>query len=274
MKSGRIESGPSGLIFMSFSSSIFKFGYFCGMVWSCHSYNVFFIVCVWSKGCNKRFSHWYQYGFDMLLAYTYLAICFGMIFIVLLLGLGDKVITRSKDDRKVLLVLSHIGFLLESLINASKRYRDVYHMLLTSVSQNRVMASLGFSLVDARSSGSLFIVLVYYEYVLVICLWSYKELAFWSLWSTLASGLSYLIIDLIIWLIIIFGLVRLCLAAHVYGGDGLIWRIHNVWLLLVLKVCRAFGPLMYAVIFVRMFRSSRHTMIKRFSFLILFFVES
>ncbi|KAF2585301.1 hypothetical protein F2Q70_00036278 [Brassica cretica] len=73
MKSGRIESGPSGLIFMSFSSFRLKYGYFFG-----------------------------KHGFDMVLVYNYLAICFGMIFIAFLIGWTDKVIIRSKDDYKIM----------------------------------------------------------------------------------------------------------------------------------------------------------------------------
>ncbi|KAF2559884.1 hypothetical protein F2Q68_00016663 [Brassica cretica] len=136
MKSVRIESGPSGLIVMSFSSFRLKHGYFFGL-----------------------------YDFDMFLAYNYLAICFGMIFIAFLLGWIDKVIIRSKDDHKVLLVLFHIGLFLEWLVNASKRHRDVYQVLLASVIQNRVMALLGFCLadtkrrehMDARISGSVWL---------------------------------------------------------------------------------------------------------------------
>ncbi|KAF3610913.1 hypothetical protein DY000_02049036 [Brassica cretica] len=109
MKSVRIESGPSGLIVMSFSSFRLKHGYFFGL-----------------------------YDFDMFLAYNYLAVCFGMIFIAFLLGWIDKVIIRSKDDHKV---------------------------LLASVIQNRVMALLGFCLadtkrrehMDARISGSVWL---------------------------------------------------------------------------------------------------------------------
>ena len=271
MKSVRIESGPSGLIVMSFSSFRLKHGYFFGLVWSCQSYDVFFMVCVWSKGFNERFSLWHQYDFDMFLAYNYLAICFGMIFISFLLGWIDKVIIKSKDDHKVLLVLFHIGLFLEWIVNASKRHRDVYQVLLASVIQNRVMALLGFCLadtkrrehMDARISGSLFTVLLYYGCVLVFCLWRYMELFFWSLWF----------IDLIIRLFLRLSLVRLCLVAQVYGGDGLIWRIYKVWLLLLLEVCTAFGVLMYAVVFELIIRSSRNTFIKRISFPKLFIVE-
>ncbi|WZZ69840.1 hypothetical protein YC2023_081210 [Brassica napus] len=91
----------------------------------------------------------FLFGISMILicsflAYKYLAICFGMIFIAFLLGWIDKVIIRSKDDHKVLLVLFHIGLFLEWLVNASKRHREVYQVLLASVIQNRVMALLVF----------------------------------------------------------------------------------------------------------------------------------
>lgn len=259
MKSGRIESGPSGLIFMSFSSFRLKYGYFFGKVWSYQSYDVFFMVYVWSKGFNKRFSLWQQHGFDMVLVYNYLAICFGMIFIAFLIGWTDKVIIRSKDDYKVLRVLSHFG-----LLHASKWHRKVYQVLLDSASQNMVMALLGFCLVDTkrrhhmdvRISGVLFTVLLYYGCILVFCLWSYMKLISWNVW----------LIDQIMRLNITFDLVWLCLAAHVYGGNGLFGGHLKFGLLLVLEVRKAVEALMSVAFFERMIRSSRNTMIKRISF--------
>ena len=65
-------------------------------------------------------------------------------------------------------------------------------------------------------------------------------------------------------------ILKVCLI-HLCGL--IIWRIYKVWLLFVLEVCKAFGALMYAVLFERIIRSSRNTMIKRISFPKLFIVE-
>lgn len=54
MKSCRIESGPSGFIYLfccSYSSA-----------WLSQSYDEFLMVCEWLKGLNTNYFLWYKYG--------------------------------------------------------------------------------------------------------------------------------------------------------------------------------------------------------------------
>lgn len=230
MKSLRIESCPSGVVFMVFSFYSLLHDHLCGMAWLCQI-NELLMACMWFKVFNIWLSLWYQHG-CMVLAPMVLAMCYVICF-------EDFVKERIRSHS--LLVWFEMRWILEFL--------KLLCMIIWRIHMHvRLAVSCG-------------LVLLFFNRVLVSWLWRYLEMESWRLWSVGlliqwnfkdcggsscsvyqihgGDGLSrrqYIVWSLIgdrdwngNWVFTVYTVELELLSRIWYGSTGLLWRIFIIF---------------------------------------------